>query len=123
MDTGSRAFEVNSQRSGDQVAVIEDRIPPAREIHDALVPDFIEIEPHLETRPELQNTYQQEEVVETKAFGGLVGQSAVLRHIVGQIDIVAPTEASVLILGETGTGKELVAHEIHRRSARKDGPS
>ena len=45
-----------------------------------------------------------------------------LRHIVSQIDVVAPTEASVLILGETGTGKELVAHEIHRRSARKDGP-
>ena len=45
-----------------------------------------------------------------------------MRHIVSQIDLVAPTEASVLILGETGTGKELVAHEIHRRSARKEGP-
>ena len=61
-------------------------------------------------------------MVEAKAFGDLVGQSAALRHIVSQIDVVAPTEASVLILGETGTGKELVAHEIHRRSARKDGP-
>jgi transcriptional regulator with GAF, ATPase, and Fis domain len=60
--------------------------------------------------------------VEAKAFGDLVGQSAALRHIVSQIDLVAPTEASVLILGETGTGKELVAHEIHRRSARKEGP-
>jgi transcriptional regulator with GAF, ATPase, and Fis domain len=56
------------------------------------------------------------------AFGNLVGQSTALRHIVSQIDVVAPTEASVLILGETGTGKELVAHEIHQRSARKDGP-
>jgi transcriptional regulator with GAF, ATPase, and Fis domain len=64
----------------------------------------------------------QEAVAETKAFGDLVGQSAALRHIEGQIDVVAATEASVLILGETGTGKELVAHEIHRRSARKNGP-
>ncbi|MBN2506552.1 MAG: sigma 54-interacting transcriptional regulator [Verrucomicrobia bacterium] len=71
---------------------------------------------------ELQNTYLQEEVVEAKAFGDLVGQSAALRQIISQIDLVAPTEASVLILGETGTGKELVAHEIHRRSRRHHGP-
>ena len=63
-----------------------------------------------------------EEVVEAKAFGDLVGGSAALRQIVSQIDLVAPTDASVLILGETGTGKELVAHEIHRRSLRKDRP-
>jgi transcriptional regulator with GAF, ATPase, and Fis domain len=42
------------------------------------------------------------------------------RKIISQIDLVAPTDASVLILGETGTGKELVAHEIHQRSRRKD---
>jgi transcriptional regulator with GAF, ATPase, and Fis domain len=76
----------------------------------------------LKAQLELQNSYLQEAVVEAKALGGLVGQSAALKHIVSQIDVVAPTEASVLILGETGTGKELVAHEIHRRSARKDGP-
>ena len=77
---------------------------------------------NLKAQLELQNAYLQEAVVEAKAFGDLVGQSAALRHIVSQIDLVAPTEASVLILGETGTGKELVAHEIHRRSKRKDGP-
>ena len=82
---------------------------------------FQEIE-GLKSQLELHNTYLQEEVVEAKAFGDLVGQSSGLRHLVSQIDVVAPTEASVLILGETGTGKELVAHEIHRRSARKDGP-
>ena len=76
----------------------------------------------LKSQLELRNDYLQEAVVEAKAFGDLVGQSAALRHIVSQIDVVAPTEASVLILGETGTGKELVAHEIHRRSARKEGP-
>jgi len=74
----------------------------------------------LKAQLEQQNTYLQEEVVEAKAFGDLVGQSAALRQIISQIDLVAPTDASVLILGETGTGKELVAHEIHRRSRRKD---
>jgi transcriptional regulator with GAF, ATPase, and Fis domain len=76
----------------------------------------------LKTQLEQQNAYLQEEVVEAKAFGDLVGQSSALRQIISQIDLVAPTDASVLILGETGTGKELVAREIHRRSHRKAGP-
>ncbi len=71
---------------------------------------------------ELRNAYLEEAVVEAKAFGELVGQSAALRQVVRQIEQVAPAETPVLILGETGTGKELVAHEIHRRSPRKGGP-
>jgi formate hydrogenlyase transcriptional activator len=82
---------------------------------------FEEIQ-RLKAQLEQQNTYLQEEVVEAKAFGDLVGQSAALRQVISQIDLVAPTEASVLILGDTGTGKDLVAHEIHRRSRRKDNP-
>jgi transcriptional regulator with GAF, ATPase, and Fis domain len=82
---------------------------------------FEQIE-HLKAQLEQQNTYLQEEIVEAKAFGSLIGQSGALRQTISQIDLVAPTEASVLILGETGTGKELVAHEIHRRSPRKDKP-
>jgi len=82
---------------------------------------FGEIEA-LKSQLELQNAYLQEEVVEARAFGDLIGQSATLRQLVSQIDMVAPTDASVLVLGETGTGKELVAHEIHRRSQRKDKP-
>ncbi len=82
---------------------------------------FDEIQ-RLKAELERHNAYLQEAVVEAKAFGDLVGQSSPLRHIVSQIDLVAPTEASVLILGETGTGKELVAHEIHHRSGRKDKP-
>lgn len=82
---------------------------------------FEEIE-RLKAQLEQQNTYLQEEIIEAKAFGSLIGQSAALRQIISQIDLVAPTEASVLILGETGTGKDLVAHEIHRRGPRKDKP-
>ncbi|MCC6681408.1 MAG: sigma 54-interacting transcriptional regulator [Phycisphaeraceae bacterium] len=74
----------------------------------------------LKAQLERQNAYLREEVIEAKAFGELVGQSAALRQVGSQIDLVAPTEASVLILGETGTGKELVAYEIHRRSQRRD---
>lgn len=82
---------------------------------------FEEIQ-RLKAQLEQQNAYLQEEVVEARAFGDLVGQSAALRQIVTQIDLVAPTEATVLILGETGTGKELVAREIHLRSKRRERP-
>jgi transcriptional regulator with GAF, ATPase, and Fis domain len=74
----------------------------------------------LKDQLEQQNAYLREEVVDAKAWGDLVGESSALRQVVSQIELVAPTEASVLILGETGTGKELVAHEIHRQSRRKD---
>jgi DNA-binding NtrC family response regulator len=50
----------------------------------------------------------------------IIGQSTALRQIITQIEMVAPTDANVLILGETGTGKELIAQELHRRSRRKD---
>src|SRR6266478_6309397 len=82
---------------------------------------FEEIQ-RLKAQLEVHNAYLQEEVVQAKAFGELVGESAALRQIINQIDLVAPTEASVLISGETGTGKELVAREIHNRSQRKDKP-
>lgn len=82
---------------------------------------FEEIE-QLKAQLETHNAYLKEEVIEANAFGELVGQSEALRHIVSQIDLVAPTEASVLILGESGTGKELVAREIHNRSRRNNKP-
>jgi transcriptional regulator with GAF, ATPase, and Fis domain len=56
------------------------------------------------------------------AFGEIIGQSRAWRQIIRQIEMVAPTDATVLVLGETGTGKELIARELHRRSRRKDKP-
>jgi transcriptional regulator with GAF, ATPase, and Fis domain len=50
----------------------------------------------------------------------IVGTSPALRRVLGQLEHVAPTDAAVLLLGETGTGKELLAHLLHRRSRRRD---
>jgi formate hydrogenlyase transcriptional activator len=55
-------------------------------------------------------------------FEGIVGSSEALRGVLDQIRIVAPTDATVLIEGETGTGKELVAHSVHTQSRRRNRP-
>ena len=54
--------------------------------------------------------------------GEFIGQSRAWQQIIEQLDMVAPTDVTVLVLGETGTGKELIARELHRRSRRKDKP-
>src|SRR5262245_63172511 len=51
-----------------------------------------------------------------------IGASPALRDVLEQVDIVAPTDATVLVLGETGTGKELIARAIHDRSSRRGRP-
>ena len=51
---------------------------------------------------------------------GIIGKSAVLREVLRQVTIVAPMDSTVLILGETGTGKELIADAIHRQSSRRN---
>lgn len=55
-------------------------------------------------------------------FEGIVGRSAALQRVLRQVEVVAPTDSGVLIKGETGTGKELIARAIHNLSARRDRP-
>jgi len=71
---------------------------------------------------EFENEYLREEVEAEHSFGEMIGTSQALKHVVAQIEMVAPTEASVLILGESGTGKEMVARGIHQRSGRSGRP-
>ncbi len=59
---------------------------------------------------------------EQERFGGIVGRSLKMREIFGILDKIAPTSATVVIEGETGTGKEVVARTIHEKSSRADGP-
>jgi DNA-binding NtrC family response regulator len=56
------------------------------------------------------------------SFPEMVGQSAALRHVLQQVETVAPSDSTVLILGETGTGKELIASAVHQRSRRREKP-
>ncbi len=69
-----------------------------------------------------ENVYLQEEIRREHPFEELVGSSPTLLAALRKVDQVAPANTSVLILGETGTGKELIARAIHNRSARRDRP-
>jgi len=69
---------------------------------------------------ERERDYLREEVQVSMNFGRIVGESPALAGMLARIEAVADTPANVLIIGETGTGKELVAHAIHARSRRAD---
>jgi formate hydrogenlyase transcriptional activator len=76
----------------------------------------------LKAKLEKENVYLQEEIRTEHNFEEIVGNSPALLDLLRRVDQVAPTDSTVLIHGETGTGKELVARAIHNRSARKDRP-
>jgi formate hydrogenlyase transcriptional activator len=72
----------------------------------------------LKARIERENVYLREEIRSEHNFAEMVGSSPALLEVIRNVERVAPTDATVLISGETGTGKELVARAIHARSAR-----
>jgi formate hydrogenlyase transcriptional activator len=76
----------------------------------------------LQARLEAENVYLREEVDRAQDFDEIVGRSAALRKVLAQVAQVAPTGATVLLLGETGTGKELLARALHDRSPRRSRP-
>jgi PAS domain S-box-containing protein len=82
---------------------------------------YDEIE-RLKDELERERDYLREEVSVSMNFGQIVGQSPALLAMSARIEAVADTPASVLIVGETGSGKELVARAIHARSGRSDKP-
>jgi len=96
---------------------VHDRKMAEAELREALQ----EVE-RLTDRLRAENVYLQEEIASSQGFDEIVGESEPLRLTLTKIEHVADTDASVLLLGETGTGKELLARAIHNRSRRKDRP-
>ncbi len=73
-------------------------------------------------RLQAQNNYLQEEIKTTHNFEEIIGRSPAILRVLKQVQQVAPADSTVLISGETGTGKELIARAIHSGSRRKDRP-
>jgi PAS domain S-box-containing protein len=76
----------------------------------------------LRKRLELENAYLQEQIRIDANHRGIVGRSAAIQKTLSQVELVAPTDATVLVTGESGTGKELVARAIHEASGRSNRP-
>lgn len=78
----------------------------------------IEDRKQAEEKLQLENVVLREEIDKASMFEEIVGESAALRTVVARVAKVAPTDSTVLVTGETGTGKELIARAIHKRSQR-----
>ncbi len=101
------------------------RIGGADYITKPLQPEeFLATVRHLLEAKRLREEHQslQWQVVRSHSFDGIVGRSPAMRVVFKTIHLISETDVDVLIVGETGTGKELVARSIHNRSPRKSGP-
>jgi PAS domain S-box-containing protein len=117
--TSTPMFDENKELVGAVVTFrdISERKKSEAELKAALA----ELE-NLKNRLEAENTYLQEEIKLEHNFDEIIGSSDSFKRVLRSVEQVASTDATVLILGETGTGKELIARAVHRLSPRKDRP-
>ena len=106
-------FRANEQLSRE----IEER----RKAEESLSSAYAEIK-ELKDRLQAENIYLQQDIDREYNFGEIIGRSTALDYIFFRVEQVAPQDTTVLLLGETGTGKGVVARAIHSRSTRKDRP-
>ena len=106
--------------TGEQVALLEDVSRAlAVAVSNAIANEEIR---KLRSQLEAENVALRIELGRAPWFEEIVGDSPVLRRVLEDVEQVASTDATVLITGETGTGKELIARALHRQSPRADGP-
>lgn len=92
-----------------------------READERLRAALAEVD-RLREKLEQENAYLQEEIRISRNYGGIIGSSAAIKNIIKQVELVAPTGATVLVTGESGAGKELIARAIHEASDRRGRP-
>ncbi len=102
------------------VVVFKD-VTERKQAEEKIQKAYIEIQ-RMKERLEAENLYLQEEINSDLKFKDIIGQSVAVKQLLQQVELVAPTAASVLITGESGTGKELVARAIHERGDRSERP-
>ncbi len=100
---------------------LTEEIAERKKAEESLRGSYLEIK-QLESRLQAENLYLHHEAALQYNFGEIIGQSDALALICAQIEQVAPMNATVLLLGETGTGKGVVARAIHSHSSRKSKP-
>jgi DNA-binding NtrC family response regulator len=110
--------ERTSELSGSNIQLTRE-LEERKKAEELLRSAYKEIE-HLKVRLEAENIYLEQEVARQHNFGDIIGQSTALAHVFSQVGQVAPMNATVLLLGETGTGKGVLARAIHSSSTRKN---
>jgi PAS domain S-box-containing protein len=110
---------LDEQRQPRQYMSIRANITEQKLAEESLTRSYAEIK-QLKDRLEAESAYLQSEIRVNNVHGQIIGHSAGIKRVLHQVEQVAPAECAVLLTGETGTGKELIAQEIHRLSARRE---
>jgi formate hydrogenlyase transcriptional activator len=111
----------HADRSVDNLVLIIQDITERKRAEEKLEKALAEVQ-LLKDRLHDENIYLREEIRVARDFGEIVGRSASLQRVLRLAEQVAPLDTTVLLLGETGTGKELLAHAIHKSSTRNTRP-